>query len=149
MESKIEKIVNSYGASLYDIEVVNENDHNIYRVYITKDGGVDLELCAEISNDISPLLDLNPPITGEYFLEVSSPGIERKLTKPKHFKSAVGERVKLKIQGEGKKKGILKSANDEGITLSVKDEESFYDYSQISSAKTYFDWASQLPHPKG
>lgn len=143
MESKIEKIVNSYGAFLYDIESVKENDHNIYRVYITKDGGVDLDLCAEISNDISPLLDLNPPINGEYFLEVSSPGIERKLTKPKHFKSAINERVKLKIKGEGKIKGVIKSANDEGVTILVKGEENFFDYSQIDRAKTYFDWANQ------
>jgi ribosome maturation factor RimP len=143
VESKIEKIVNSYGASLYDIESVKENDHNIYRVYITKDGGVDLDLCAEISNDISPLLDLNPPINGEYFLEVSSPGIERKLTKPKHFKSAINERVKLKIKGEGKIKGVIKSANDEGVTILVKGEENFFDYSQIDRAKTYFDWANQ------
>ncbi len=143
MESKIEKIINSYGASLYDIELVNENGSNIYRVYITKDGGVDLELCAKISNDISPLLDLEPPVKGEYFLEVSSPGIERKLSKPKHFQNSINERVKLKVADVGKKKGILKSADEEKISIETKDGLEEFEYSQINSAKTYFDWANE------
>jgi ribosome maturation factor RimP len=143
MESKIEKIINSYGASLYDIELVNENGSNIYRVYITKDGGVDLDLCAQISNDISPLLDLEPPVKGEYFLEVSSPGIERKLSKPKHFQNSINERVKLKVADVGKKKGILKSADEEKISIQTKDGLEEFEYSQINSAKTYFDWANE------
>ncbi len=143
MESKIEKIVNSYGVSLYDIELVDENGHKIYRIYITNDSkNIDLDLCSQISNDISPLLDLNPPVDGEYFLEVSSPGIERKLTKPKHFQNSLNEKVKLKIKEEGKKKGTLKSADNEKIIIETKDGEEEFKYSQINSAKTYFDWAN-------
>ncbi len=67
IENKLSKIIESYGASLYDTELVKEGDNNIFRVYITKDGGVDLELCAKISNDISPLLDIYPPTSGKYF----------------------------------------------------------------------------------
>jgi ribosome maturation factor RimP len=136
----IEKIVESYGAKLYDTEIVKENDENIFRVYIIKDGGVDLDLCVDISQDISPLLDIEAPISGEYRFEVSSPGIERKLTKPSHFKNSIGEKVKLKILGEGKEKGKLLSADDEGIEIETKDGVKSYKYSDLGTVKTYFDW---------
>ena len=74
----IEKIINSYGAKLYDSEVVSQNNKTIYRIYIIKNDGVDLDLCANISRDASPLLDINPPVSGDYRFEISSPGIERK-----------------------------------------------------------------------
>jgi len=89
----IEKIIKSHGATLYDSEIVNENSETIFRVYIVKEDGVNLDLCADISRDISPLLDINPPVNGEYRFEVSSPGIERKLTKLTHFKNSIGEKI--------------------------------------------------------
>ncbi len=140
IENKLSKIIESYGASLYDTELVKEGDNNIFRVYITKDGGVDLELCAKISNDISPLLDIYPPTSGKYFLEVSSPGIERKLSSPKHFKLSLGEKVKLRVKDIGKVKGILKEADDEVIKIKTKNGLENYNYDEINSAKTYFDW---------
>ncbi len=137
---EIEKIINSYGAELYDTETVNENGETIFRVYIVKEGGVSLDLCADISRDASPLLDIESPVSGEYRFEVSSPGIERKLTKAKHFKHSIGEKVKVKIIGEGKLKGVLKNADDEGITVETKEGDKNYKYSQLGTVKTYFDW---------
>jgi len=139
VNEQIEKIVESNGAYLYDIETIKDDSGTIYRVYITKSGGVDLDLCADISNELSPLLDVHPPLKGQYFLEVSSPGIERKLKKPNHFKSAVGERVKFKYDGE-KLKGIVTKADDNGFFVKVGDEELFFDYDGVSKAKTYFEW---------
>ncbi|WP_456429783.1 ribosome maturation factor RimP [Nitratifractor sp.] len=143
LEEQIARIVRSHGAEFYDTETVKENDQTIYRVYITKEDGVDLDTCAEISNDLSPLLDVHPPVSGNYYLEVSSPGIERTLKKPQHFQSAVGERVKLKISGGGKVKGIVQSADEEGVTLKTKEGEERYDYGKINKARTYFDWANE------
>ena len=142
LEDQIAKIIRSHGAEFYDSETLKENDQTIYRIYITKEDGVDLDTCAQISNDISPLLDLYPPVKGNYFLEVSSPGVERTLKKPKHFQSALGERVKLKIVGGKKLRGVLESADDDGITLRSKEGEERYDYSQILKARTYFDWSN-------
>ena len=136
----IEKIINSYGAKLYDSEIVKENGEDIYRVYIIKDGGVDLDLCANISRDASPILDIEPPISGEYRFEVSSPGIERKLTKPKHFINSIGEKVKVKVKGEGKLKGTLIDANEEGIKVENKDGISEFKYDELGTVKTYFEW---------
>ena len=140
LDEQIEKIVLSHGARFYDTETVTENDRKIYRVYITREGGVDLDLCAEISNDLSPMLDIHPPVSGNYFLEVSSPGIERILRKRKHFENSVGERIRLKIGGGGKVKGILESADENGIKIRTDEGMREYDYSQIVKAGTYFEW---------
>jgi len=140
IENSIEKIIKSHGAKLYDIEITKEGEDNIYRVYITKDGGVSIDLCTDISRDISPLLDVEPPISGEYRFEVSSPGIERKLTKPKHFINSIGEKVKVKVKGEGKLKGTLIDANEEGIKVENKDGISEFKYDELGTVKTYFEW---------
>ncbi len=142
LEDQIKKIVASYGAEFYDTEIAKEADSDIFRVYITHKDGVTLDLCADISNDLSPLFDVNPPLGGKYFLEVSSPGIERKLSKPRHFKSAIGERIKLKVSDGSKLKGILKSADDNSIVLDTKEGEKEYNYSDILKAKTYYDWSN-------
>jgi ribosome maturation factor RimP len=140
LEEQIEKIVEANGAKLYDIETVTEFDETIYRVSVTQDGGVSLDKCAEISNELSPFLDVNPPMHGQYRLEVSSPGIERKLTKPKHFAQSVGEKVKAKVLGGDKLKGVLKSADDEGIVVETKEGEKALKYGELGTVKTYFEF---------
>lgn len=140
IEAQIAKIIEANGAALYDTEIVTEFDETIYRVLITKVGGVKLDLCANISHELSPFLDVHPPMSQAYRLEVSSPGIERKLAKPVHFKNAIGEKVKLKL-GEGEKlKGVLKSADDAAIVIETKEGEKSFKYSELNTSKTYFDW---------
>ena len=90
--------------------------------------------------NLSPFLDVHPPVGGAYRLEVSSPGLERKLSKPEHFANAIGERVKLKVPGQDRLKGILKSANDDSIVIETKHGDEEYPYSQIAKAKTYVAW---------
>ena len=140
LESEIEAIVASHGASLYEIETLQENDETIYRISIAKEGGVDVETCAEISRTLSPFLDVHPPMREAYRLEVSSPGIERKLTKPKHFQLSVGEKVKAKILGGDKLKGTLKNADENGITIENKEGEHRFAYDQLGIVKTYFEF---------
>ncbi len=140
IRDSIAKIVGSFGAKLYDIETVTEFDDTILRVMITKEGGVNLDLCADISRELSLFLDVNPPMEQAYRLEVSSPGIERKLTKPHHFQSSLNEKVKLKIAEEGQIIGMLKSADDNGIVIDVDGVERKINYSQINKARTYFEW---------
>jgi len=123
LEEQIGKIVEANGAKLYDIETTTEFDETIYRVSITGEGGVSLDLCADISSELSPFLDVNPPMHGQYRLEVSSPGIERKLTKPKHFQQSVGAKIKVKVLGGDKLKGTLKSADEEGVVIETKEGE--------------------------
>ncbi|SFV63214.1 FIG000325: clustered with transcription termination protein NusA [hydrothermal vent metagenome] len=77
---------------------------------------------------------------GGYYLEVSSPGIERKLENPTHFMSAIGERVKFKINGGDKERGLITSADERGFSIEKKGEDIHFEYANISKAKTYFEW---------
>jgi len=140
LEHEIAKIIEANGAFLYDIETLSEFDETIYRILITKVGGVSLDLCANISYELSPFLDVHPPMSERYRLEVSSPGIERKLTKLVHFQNAIGEKIKLKIVGNDKLKGTLKDANNDSILLETKEGEESFAYGDIKTAKTYFEW---------
>ena len=140
LETQIAKIVEANGAALYDTEIVTEFDETIFRVLITKVGGVELDLCATISHELSPFLDVHPPMSQPYRLEISSPGIERKLTKKVHFENAIGEKVKLKVAGGDKIKGLLKYADNDGIVVETKQGEESYTYTELNTCKTYFDW---------
>jgi ribosome maturation factor RimP len=140
LDTQIAKIIEANGAALYDTEVVTEFDETIFRVLVTKTGGVDLDLCANISHELSPFLDVHPPMNGHYRLEVSSPGIERKLKKPVHFENAIGEKVKVKLATGDKLKGILKSADKDGIVVETKQGDESYTYGELNTSKTYFDW---------
>jgi ribosome maturation factor RimP len=132
----IEKTVKNYRCELYDVEITEEGGHKYFRIYITKPGGVNLNDCEAINNMLSPVFDVEEPIKDKYFLEVSSPGLERKLTKKEHFSKSIGERVKVKTT-EGKKiKGILKSFD--GNVAEIGDEK--VNFSDIKKAKTYVDW---------
>jgi len=136
LKEVIKNIVEDNGCELYDIEQTQEGDNKFYRIYITKPGGVSLNDCEAINNLISPIFDIEDPVEGKYFLEVSSPGIERKLTKKEHFEKSIGENVKLTTT-EGKKiKGQLKSFDGEVAEIG-KEKVNFND---IKKAKTYVDW---------
>ena len=140
LNEQIEKIVKANGANFYGTETAQEDSNTIFRVYITKEGGVKLDLCADISHELSVFFDVNPPMHGAYFLEVSSPGIERKLEMTRHFISAVGERVKFKINGGDKEKGLMTTADEKGFTIEKKGEDVRFEYCNISKAKTYYEW---------
>jgi ribosome maturation factor RimP len=114
LNSDIESIVKSVGFELYDTVIVNENDETIFRVSIIspeiEDGkrkGVSLDSCVELTHLISPLLDVTSPVSGEYRLEVGTPGIERKLTTLEHFKKSIGENLSLLLGDKEKLKAKL------------------------------------------
>ena len=140
LEDQIAKIVQANGAEFYDTETATEAEQTVYRVYITHPEGVTLDICADISRELSPFLDVHPPMSGKYFLEVSSPGIERPLTKPRHFQQAIGEKVRLKVPGQDRLRGTLIAVDDQGITVETKHGEESYTYGEIAKAKTYFEW---------
>ena len=140
LEESIKLTVESLGAKLYDISTLREHDKNIFRVSITCEGGVNLDKCAEISRILSPILDVEEPMNGEYILEVSSPGIERKLKKKEHFISSVGEKVRVKDFATDIYKGELIFADEEKIVLKTEFGEEEITYDNILSASTYFEW---------
>ena len=140
LEESIKLAVESLGVELYDITTVKVHDDKIYRVSITAAGGVNLDKCAEVSRMISPILDLDEPLNGEYRLEVSSPGIERRLKFKRHFTASVGENVKVKDMETDVYKGKLLSVDDEKITIETEDGVKEIEHGAILSASTYFKW---------
>ena len=141
LERDIKKMVESIGLSLYDTQILHENENTIYRVSVTAPGGVTLNQCSEVTHLINPLLDVTPAMSGEYRLEVSSPGIERRLKTLEHFAQSVGEKVALSTVNKEKFEGELLSVDGEEITILTKEEgEQKVPFRSISKAKTYFEW---------
>ena len=141
LESDIKKMVESIGLSLYDTAVFNENENTIFRVSVTAPGGVSLDQCVEATHLISPLLDVTSPVGGEYRLEVSSPGIERRLKTLEHFVQSVGEKVVFSTVNKEKFEGELVSVANDEVTVKTKEGEMHsVPFRSISKAKTYFEW---------
>lgn len=140
LNESIKIAVEGCGAKVYDIAQLKENDKYIFRVSITSPDGVNLEKCAEISRILSPLLDVNEPMHGKYNLEVSSPGIERKLKTLEHFEASIGEKAKIKDYNKDTIKGTILRVEGENVYLSTEHGEESISFDEISSASTYFEW---------
>ena len=148
IESKVEllvkNIINNIGYELYDIQYVKEGKNNYLRIFIDKDGIIDINDCEKVNNAIGDILDREEPITDSYFLEVSSPGLERILRKKEHFEKQIGNRIQVKLYKaiDGKKEldGILKAITDSIFTIQVEDKTYEIDIKDTSIVKTIFDF---------
>ena len=147
LESDINSLVKSVDLELYDSVIVNENDETIYRVSVMsneivdgKRSGVSLDKCVELTHLISPLLDVTPPVSGDYRLEVGTAGIERKLSNIGHFKKSIGDKVSLLASNKDKIRGILAKVEGSKIFVETEDETIEIEFSDIEKAKTYFEW---------
>ena len=141
LEEYIKLAVEGCGVDFYDIQQTKEHKINILRVFISSKEGVNLDKCAHVSRMISPLLDIQEPMSGKYTLEVSSPGIERKLKTYHHFECSIDSDVKIKLYSMEMKKGRIISV-DNGIVAiinldNIKEE---IKYDDILSASTYYEW---------
>lgn len=125
----------------YADELISENSRQIYRVYITKKNGVNLDDCEALSRLLSPILDVEPPTSGAFTLEVSSPGLERKLTTPSNFENSLGELVKITLKNGEKISGEILSFKDEILKLkTAENNEISVNFNEIKKAKTYIEW---------
>ena len=149
--SKIEEIVeeitsstiNKLGYELYDVEYVKEGKDYFLRIYIDSEKGIDLNDCEKVSNSITELLDKKDPIKDQYFLEVSSPGVERVLKKDKHLQANIGKEVCVKLfkplDGKKEYSGLLKDFNNLNITLQ-NSEDIIIERNNIAQIKTVYNW---------
>jgi ribosome maturation factor RimP len=124
----LEPTIERLGYELTDLELKLGGRDGLLRVFIDKDEGIDLEDCEAVSRQVSAILDVEDPLPDHYSLEVSSPGLDRTLTKPAHFQRFMGEdvRVKLRFPMDGRRnfRGALRAANEEQIEVEV-DGQSF------------------------
>jgi len=118
-------IIEAEGLELYDVEYLTEHGQKILRLYIDKEGGVNLNDCEAINNLVIPSLDADDPIPEAYILEVSSPGIERKLVKPTHYTKNIGTKVEVRLHAplnenirQKKLQGTLLNYKEDVVTIS-------------------------------
>ena len=118
--------VERLGYELADLEVRLGAKSGLVRLFIDKPEGIGLEDCEKVSRAVSALLDVEDPVPGNYRLEVSSPGLDRKLRKVEHFQRVIDEVVKVKLrfplEGRRRFRGKLLSADDENIVVEVDGE---------------------------
>ncbi len=134
----IEETVEQQGVILWDVEFVKEGASHYLRVYIDKPEGVGIDDCTAVSHAIDPVLDEADPIDKSYYLEVSSPGLERALRRDWHFEQANGLPVKAKLykayEGSKEVKGILKSY-DGGVLIETADGEVYFEKKDFSGVR--------------
>lgn len=143
LKKDIESVVKSIDLVLYDAALINENNETIYRVSIKESSGkgASLDRCVELTHLISPLLDITPPTSGEYRLEVGTPGLERKLSSLHHFINSVGELVKITTDTKEKFNGLLTDVKDNKLYIkSDTGNDIIVNISDIVKARTYIKW---------
>jgi ribosome maturation factor RimP len=146
-ETLVRPVVEGAGLDLVEIRFAREAGRRVLQVVVDRDGGVDLDVIAELSERISRRLDLEGFEPGPYALEVSSPGIERPLKGPKDFARAVGLTVRLRVRGSAGStthEGELVSADDEAIVIAASGGEQRVRYGDVASARTVVDWDAEL-----
>ena len=150
IEEKVEKLVEpkiqEIGYDLYDVEYAKEGKNYFLRIIIDKPEGIDLNDCEKVNNEITDILDQADYIKEQYFLEVSSPGIERTLKKDKHLEKKIGKEVNIKLFKKDEKEikeyqGILKNFDTENITIETQtNEEKQIQRKSIAQIKTVYEW---------
>jgi ribosome maturation factor RimP len=142
----VEPVVDALGLALYDVEVSGSGRSTVVRVLVDREGGVDLDTIGRAAEQISPVLDHEPVvslISGPYALEVSSPGLERPLRRPDHFRGAVGSTVSVKLAGR-RVRGVLLAAGDDAFVLALDDgTEERVPYAAVAQARTVFEWGAK------
>lgn len=134
----VEPVVAALGFQLWGIEYLGQGRHTLLRVYLDKDGGINIEDCAEASRHISSILDVEDPISSEYTLEVSSPGLDRTLFTLEQMKAYVGATLKLRLtenfEGRRNFSGILKDVVNDEVVLVADGGELVFPYELVEKA---------------
>ncbi|MGG5290181.1 ribosome maturation factor RimP [Pseudomonas shirazensis] len=145
MSSKLEQlqallapVVEGLGYQCWGVEFIAQGKHSVLRVYIDKEGGVLVDDCAIVSRQVSGVLDVEDPISSEYTLEVSSPGMERPLFTLEQYASHAGEQVKIKLRSpfEGRRnfQGLLRGVEEQDVIVQVDDQEFLLPIDSIEKA---------------
>lgn len=151
VESLIKDKIQELGYDLYDVQYVKEGQNYFLRVFIEKqNGNIDLNDCEKVNDGINDLLDKADYIKEQYFLEVSSTGVEKILRKDKHLEENVGNEIQINlfksIEIDGKKvkeiSGILLAFDNDRITIEINKNKLELERKNISQIKTVFDWES-------
>lgn len=135
--------VEETGKELLGVEYISAGNHSILRLFIDHEDGIDVDDCAEVSHQVGAILDVEDPISSEYSLEVSSPGLDRPLFDKAHFEAVVDETVEVKISmplnGRRKFKGKLVAVENDSLIVMVDNEEYELVISNIDKAHLVYN----------
>ncbi len=137
----IEPVVAAAGMDLESVRMSVAGKRRLLRIVVDGDGGVSLDDAADVSREISAMLDEGNAL-GEvpYTLEVSSPGVDRPLTEPRHWRRAVGRLVKVKVTGEGTAEGRILAADSGGVTLDLPKGERRFGLGELGPGATQIEF---------
>ena len=134
-----EPLVQAQGCSLWDVEYVREGGEWFLRLYIDKDGGVDIDDCEAVSRAVDPVLDEKDPIPESYRFEVCSAGLERVLKRPSDFERFLGEPVLVKLyrpkNGQKEFPGVLKGYAGGAVTIDMNGTELTFEKPEVALAR--------------
>lgn len=143
-----EPVAESLGYRIWNVEYVREGADMYLRITIDSDGGIDIDDCERMTRAVDPVIDEADPIEGAYFLEVSSPGVERVLTLDDHFSRMAGETVEIKLYKavDGKKTvtGTLVGRDSDDIILALDGEEVKIGRRDAARVTTVYDWQADM-----
>ena len=145
VEKLLEPIIENIGYELYDVEYAKEGKNYFLRIFIDNEKGIDLNDCEKVNDAITDILDEENYIKEQYFLEVSSPGIERVLRKNKHLQQNIGKLINVKLfkkDDDNKKEyiGELKEFDDAKIVIEQEEKNIKIERKNISQIKTIYNW---------
>ena len=139
LQALIEPVVVSMGLVLWGVDYLSQGKHTRLVIYIEHDNGVTVDDCADVSRQVSAVLDVEDPIHGEYRLDVSSPGMDRPLFTLDHFSRYRGHQVSIKLRtpfdGRRKFQGLLAGVEGDDVLLQFDDEEYCFPIDTIDQAR--------------
>ncbi len=134
----VEPVIAALGVRLWGIEYIGQGRHTLLRVFLDKEGGINIEDCAEASRHISSILDVEDPISSEYTLEVSSPGLDRVLFTLEQMRQYAGATVKMRLTenfaGRRNFTGVLKEVLKDQIVLVTGEDQYVFPYENVEKA---------------
>ena len=140
----LKPIINNLGYEVYDVIYEKEGKDNYLRIFIDNKKQITLEDCEKVNNSITDILDEVNLIKSQYFLEVSSPGLERRIRTDEHLNMFINEKIEVHLFKALEKQkiitGILKSYDKEKIVMQVDDKEISIDKTNISKMKNVYNW---------
>ena len=140
IEDLVKPIIENLGYKVYDVMYQKEGKDNYLRIFIDKESGIDLNDCEKVNDSINDILDEKDYIKAQYYLEISSPGLERNLRRDEQFLESIGKKIEVhlynSVNGSKILTGILNEFNEKDILI----DDIKIDKSNIASAKTIYNW---------
>lgn len=138
IEETVAKALRARQVELVDLVIQHQGRKAVLQFFVDKPGGITLDDCSELTNQIDALLEMENLVSGAYVLEVSSPGVNRVLKKPEHFKRFEGDRVKVvlkvPLEGRGSFTGVIARADDDAFVLDDGTNQYRFEYANLKKA---------------